>query len=251
MNRQEFDELRSEFAEYIYRYEYFLKCGYLNDLYYNRVFRADLEVNALLEFDNSVIYTACKEKENNKDFDPKDLFEIAKKNRQELLNSVEAKKEKADRIIDKVEKLSIQDRQDMENEYLKIIKLYHPVIRVFVSEEEKAVYNKIRQFYNENDANGIREIFELNKDLFKPIDYKPENYTQVSAFFYDNQKRINADYTKKSQEYPFNMGDTLKDEITRARETGELRTKHTQLLRSNQELKKAYKNLYGEEFPTF
>ena len=32
MNRQEFDELRSEFAEYIYRYEYLLKCGYLNDL---------------------------------------------------------------------------------------------------------------------------------------------------------------------------------------------------------------------------
>ena len=44
------------------------------------------------------------------------------------------------------------------------------------------------------------------------------------------------------------MGDVLKDEITIARETGEIRTKHTQLLRSNQELKKAYKNLYGTDF---
>ena len=50
------------------------------------------------------------------------------------------------------------------------------------------------------------------------------------------------------KEYPFNIGETLKDEITRARETGELRTKHTQLLRDNQELKKAYKNLYGKDF---
>ena len=44
------------------------------------------------------------------------------------------------------------------------------------------------------------------------------------------------------------MGDTLKDEITIARENGELRTKRTQLLRSNQELKKAYKNLYGSDY---
>lgn len=248
MNRQEFDELRSEFAEYIYRYEYFLKCGYLNDLYYNRVFRSDLETNALLEFENSVIYTACQEKEKNKDFDPAELFVIATKNKQDLMSSIEAKKEKSDRIVDSIEKLPLEERQAMENEYLKIVKLYHPVIRVFVTEEEKSVFNKIRQFYNENNANGIREIFELNKELFKPIDYQPEQYTKVSAFFYDNQKRINADYTKKSKEYPFNLGDTLKDEITRARETGELRTKHTQLLRDNQELKKAYKNLYGQDF---
>ena len=248
MNRQEFDELRSEFAEYIYRYEYFLKCGYLNDLYYNRVFRSDLETNALLEFENSVIYTALQEKEKNKDFDPADLFVLALKNKQELMDSIAAKKEKADRVVESIEKLSIEERQAMENEYLKIVKLYHPVIRVFVSDEEKNVYNRIRQFYNENDANGIREIFELNKELFKPIDYEPEQFTKVSAFFYDNQKRINADYTKKSKEYPFNMGETLKDEITRARETGELRTKHTQLLRDNQELKKAYKNLYGKDF---
>lgn len=248
MNRQEFDELRSEFAEYIYKYEYFLKCGYLNDLYYNKTFNKDLELNALLEFENSVIYTACKEKEANKDFDPKDLFAIAVKNKSELMESIKSKKEKSARIVERVEKMPLAERQQMENEYLNIVKLYHPVIRVFVTEEEKNVYNRIRQFYNENDANGIREIFELNKNLFAPIEYKPEQYTQVSAFFYDNQKRINADYTKKSKEYPFNMGDVLKDEITIARETGEIRTKHTQLLRSNQELKKAYKNLYGTDF---
>ena len=118
MNRQEFDELRSEFAEYIYRYEYFLKCGYLNDLYYNRVFREDLKVNALLEFENSVIYTACQEKEKNKDFDPAELFVIATKNKQDLMSSIEAKKEKSDRIVDSIEKLPLEERQAME-EFLK------------------------------------------------------------------------------------------------------------------------------------
>ena len=248
MNRQEFDELRNEFAEYIYRYEYFLKVGFLNDLYYNNEFKADLEVNALLEFENSVIYTACKEKENNKDFDKTQLFEIAKQNKEQLLKSIKEKNAKSSRLVERFEKMSNQEKKDIETDYLNLVKVYHPVIRVFVTEEEKAVFNKIRQFYNENDVAGIQELLELNKGLFKDIEYLPEHYNKVSGFFYDNQKRINADYTKKMKEYPFNIGETLKDEITRARETGELRSRHTQLLRNNQELKKAYKKLYGEDF---
>ena len=218
----------------------------LSDKIYNNYDR-DLRMS-ILEFENSVIYGALKSKEANKDFDLNKYLDNAKNELAHLNVRIQTKIEKAEKITEEVDKLSVDERKAIEEEYLKIIKLYHPVIRVFVSDEEKAAFGKMRDFYNDNNVLGIREIFELNKDAFKPIEYKPEHYTQVSGFFYENQKRINADYTKKVKEYPFNIGETLKDEITMARETGELRSKHTQLLRANQELKTAYKKIFNADF---
>lgn len=248
MNREEFDELRSEFAEYIYRYEYFLKVGFINDAYYTKTFHEELEPNALLEFENSIIFAALKEKEANKDFDVTGFLNAEKENKKVFLNNIKEKNKRTIALVEKLDKMTSEEKKNIEIKYLDIVKKYHPVVRVFVSEEEKIIYNKLREFYNNNEMGAFDEILSLNVNVFQPIDYKPEMYNNVSGFFYDNQKRINADYSKKSKEYPFNIGEALKDEITIAREKGDLKAKHTELLRSNQDLKKHYKELFGNDF---
>ena len=248
MNREEFDELRSEFAEYIYRYENFLKNGYLNDLFYTFVFKDLLEPNAKLEFENQVMFALNKEKEANKDFDPTDILNASRENQKSLFDTIKRKNILAEETYNRVKGMVPEDIRNIETRYLQIVKKYHPVVRVFVSEDEKIVFNKLREFYNSNQMGAFDEILNLNVNLFQDIDYKPEQYSNVAGFFYENQKRINADYTKKANTYPFNTSEILKDEISVAREKGELKSKHTKLLRDNQEFKKRFKELYNVDF---
>ena len=36
MNKQEFNEMQDEFANYVYQYENFIKAGIINDAFYNK-----------------------------------------------------------------------------------------------------------------------------------------------------------------------------------------------------------------------
>ena len=249
MNRQEFDELRSEFAEYIYRYEYFLKCGYLNDLYYNKTFAAELDRTSALEFENSAINTAITEKQANGDqFILEEFLKAVSKQRGVIDGNIQNKHRHANEVINHVEALTKDQKKAFEEEYLRVIKVFHPVVRVYSTELERKVFDTLRTFYFENNIDGFIEYLTNNKSAFKDIDYKPEMYNVVSGFYYENQKRINEDFAKKQQAYPYNKNEALKDEIGMARENGDIRARYTKLFRDNQTLKNNYKALFNEDF---
>ena len=55
MNRQEFDEMRKEFGEYVQNYEYFQKVGFITDMYYTNKFSPELIKIQKLEIENIVM----------------------------------------------------------------------------------------------------------------------------------------------------------------------------------------------------
>ena len=248
MNKEEFNELQKEFADYVYRYEYFLKCGYLNDLYYNQEFKEEIKRNSELEFENSALYTAINEKQTKPDFDLDKYLEFAKGQLKLLHSNIEEKQRKAEYTVGNSERLTVDQKKDFEKEYLDVINKYHPVVRVFVQEKEKEIYNRLRAFYNNNDIAGFKEFLDLNKNVFAPIDYADDTYTKVAGFYYQNQKSINADYTKKVDTYPYNKAKVLTDDIAIARERAELSVGYTKLTRDNQSLKAKFKEIFGTDF---
>lgn len=245
MNREEFNELQSEFAEYIYRYEYFLKTGYLNDFYYNLKFQDDIATNSKIEYENSVMLTAINESKAKPEFNLNEFLEFVKGNKKDLEANVEDKIKRAKLITGNTDRLSVDEKKDFEKLYLETIKKYHPVVRVFVDENEKKIFETLRSFYNDNNVGGFKEFLDLNKDNFKPIDYAEDTFSKVAGFYYQNQKNINADFTKKSGTYPFNKREVFKDDISISREGGEFKVNYTRLLRDNQNLKLQYKQLFG------
>ncbi len=248
MNKNEFLEMKNEFAEYIYRYEYFLKCGAINDCYYNHVFGKNLDEVRKYDLENKLIMGAIKLKSENKPQEEIDKFIADFKQKFADENAkIEEKHRAADIIFANNEKLTPEERKQFEEDYLAYVKANHPIVKCFASEEEEKLFYLLNQLYKENNILGFKEVIEMNKNIFKEVEYKEEDFNQISAYFYDTKKNINADYLQKQNAYPYNKQDVLKNEISIAREMGEIKVRTNQLIASNKELHKDYIENFGED----
>ena len=122
MNKAEFLEMQREFAEYVYRYEYFVKCGAMNDFYYNHYFGRALDEVRFYELENSLLVEVIKRKSNNESQEEINKFIEGFKEKFNNENKIiEEKHQLADQVVDYNEKLSQDDKRQIEEEYLALM----------------------------------------------------------------------------------------------------------------------------------
>lgn len=246
MNKTEFLEMKNEFAEYIYRYEYFLKCGAINDCYYNHFFGKNLDEVRFYDMENKLMAAVIKLKADNKSEEEINKFIEDYKTKFNQENENIANKHKlAETIVAHNEAMPAADKKQFEEDYLKYVKEHHPIVKCFINDNEENLFKVLNELYKQNNYEGFKEVLELNKGSLSNPEYKEEDFSKISAYYYDIKKNINFDFTKKTQNYPYTKNETLKSEISVARENGEIRVRINELMAANKELHKDFKDNLG------
>ena len=70
------------------------------------------------------------------------------------------------------------------------------------------------------------------------VEIPEEEYNKVNGYYYNTRIQINKDRDEKSKKYPYDKSHATEDEISIAREEGDLRTKISKLKEMNQSLRK-------------
>ena len=194
MNRQEFDEMRQEFGEYVYNYEYFQKVGFITDMYYTNRFSDALTKIQKYEIENIIMSQAIALKNKGENFDNIDNY-ITESKKRFSKDSVkfQNKIKKAKEFIRHHEKMSNEEKEQFEKDYLNFCIELHPVVKCKVSKEENNAYLVMRNFYFENNYPAFKEFLDLHSDGFQPVEYLETEFNNISAFYLENKTRINAD----------------------------------------------------------
>ena len=248
MNKNEFLQMKNEFAEYIYRYEYFVKCGAINDLYYNHYFGRALDEVRFYELENNLMVEAIRRKNNNESLEEINKFiEGFKEKFNNENKTIEEKHQLADQVVEYNEKLTVEEKKQFEEDYLAYVKANHPIVKVIATQDEDQIFSAAQKYYNTNNIKAFKDLMEASKEAFTEVEYKEEDYTKISAYYYDIKKNINQDYMNKQNNYPFNKMDVLKNEISIARETGDIKVRKNKLAAANKEIHKDYIENFGED----
>lgn len=241
MNKTEFKEMQNEFAGYVYRYEFFLKCGAIDDCYYNHYFGKELLKLRYYNLENTLIAECIKLKSEGKTSEEITKFIDGFRNKFFQENKIiEQKNELADKVYQNTEKLSLEDRRKFEDVYLKYVTIGHPIVKCLPSQEEEKIFPVLNKLYKENDFEEFNKIYNANIELFKDVEINEEDYSKISTYYYETKKGINADYSNKQNVYPYNKSETLKNEISIARELGEIKVRLNNLISVNKQLHKDY-----------
>ena len=248
MNKEEFKEMHDEFANYVYQYENFVKAGIINDAFYNQYFFNDALRLHRVEVENNIMISALKrlgEKVDIEDVKKEITANIEKYNNEQKV--IEEKKIKAQAIVNVTKNLSKDELMKLENDYLAFVKKNHPAVKCKVDSAEQQAFILIRQMYYENNLGGFYELLDTYKTTFKDVEYDPKEYNSISGYYFEIKANINKDFNIKQKQYPYTKFDVLKDEITIARETGDIRAKINDLKRAHEAVSKDFKNAFGFE----
>ena len=245
MNRQEFDEMRDEFAIIIYNYEKFLKDCILLDYRYNTQYFDILQKIRFYEVENGLMARCFQAREENADADVSNIIDNFQKGyKQEVNNAL--KKHKIATVVTKHSlELSEEDSKAFEELYQKFIHDHHPVVKALINDEEKNAYERLKVYYYENNFEGFKEAYELNKEVFLEPEYTEEIFSQISSYYYDIRKRIGQDFTKKQKAYPFTKKDVFVDDMSIAYEEAELKTALSKAIRDNHQFHEEFQKRFG------
>ena len=246
MNKQEFNEMQDEFANYVYQYENFIKAGIINDAFYNQYFYNDVLRLHRIEVENNIMISALKRLEAKVDIEDVKKEITANIEKYQNEQKVIAEKElKAKAIVNVTKNMSKDDLIKLENDYLAFVKKNHPAVKCKVDSSEQQAFIIIRQMYYENNAGGFYELLDMYKNTFKDVEYDSKEYNSISGYYFEIKANINKDFNAKQKQYPYTKFEVLKDEITIARETGDIRAKINDLKRANEAVSKDFKNAFG------
>ena len=236
MNKQEFLEMKAEFALIIYNYERFLKDCVLIDYKYNDKFYDLLQKIRYYEVENGLMARCLQEKSKDPTFDITPIIVDFQKGYSQELENASRKHEVAHVVNSHQNDLTEDERKEFEKLYQDFIAENHPIVKALVSDEEKEVYEKLKIFYYENNYKGFKEAYELNKAVFKEPEYTEDVFTKISQYYYDIRKNIGADFTKRQKLYPFVKKDVFTDDLTVAEEDANLKTTYNKLISDNKKL---------------
>lgn len=247
MNKQEFLEMKEEFALIIYNYEKFLKDCILLDYRYNDQFYDLLQKVRYYEVENGLMATCLQNRSQNPEFDITKVIEDFKKGYSNELLNAKGKHEIAHAVVAHLNDLTDDESKEFEAMYQKFIAENHPVVKAIITDEERAVYEKLKIFYYENNYKGFKEAYELNKDVFKEPEYPEDQYSKISAYYYDVRKNIGADFNKRQKNYPFTKRAVFQDDMTIAEEDANLKTNYNKLLSDNKKIHQDYFRTFGND----
>ena len=247
MNKQEFEEMKGEFALIIYNYEKFIKDCILIDYKYNSRFFDLLQKIRYYEVENGLMARCIQAHVEGKDTEVEKIVDDFEKGYKQELDSATKKHLIATRVNDYNSKLDPEKVKEFEVYYVDFISKHHPVVHALASKEEQEVYEKLKVYYYENNIDGFMKQFNDSLNTFKEVEYPEEMYSKISQYYYDIRQRIGQDYAKKQQVYPFVKKDVFNDEMSIAYEEGELKTHLNKLMADNKKIHQDFIKAFGSD----
>lgn len=247
MNKQEFLEMKDEFALIIYNYEKFLKDCVLLDYKYNDHFYEFLQKIRYYEVENGLLASCINGRRQDPNFEVEKVFADFKKGYTQELDNMVRKHEIAHVVVQHQGDFTEEENKEFEQMYQKFIAENHPVVKALVTDEEKLAYEKLKAFYYENNYTGFKEAYELNKDVFKEVEYPEDIFAKISQYYYDVRKNIGAEFNKRQKSYPFVKRGVFQDDMTIAEEDANLKTNYNRLLSDNKKLHNDFMNMFGKD----
>jgi hypothetical protein len=249
MNKEEYIEMRQEFASLVYAFENFMKNGFLADCKYNVAFYDNLVQIRESELRLSVIVAAMKDKENNTPID-------------QILSKIE--KTKIDYNVEKIQTenkhkyclqliqiLSKFDKSayDASETHMKdfLIK-YHPVVCLNAKKEAREKYEMLKRFYFECNFVGFQEFLNENIQIFETGEINEDRYVEASQVYFRFRQTITDSLNKSKELYPYNKIELFNDDMTIQAEKDNLDIKLKQLKNSLKAAEKDFKNEFGFDF---
>ena len=248
MNKEEFKELQDQFANLCYTYDKISKDGFIFDAKYTYYFKDLVRRRFKITEENKMFQQIAIMLKNNKsDEEINSFIEEAKKNFAKEMFNFDKKIEIISPIIKHLNEMSNDEIDEVEAVYKNYAIMYHPVVKMNPSQNELQLFGLIRKIYFENNLSGLNEILENSKNFLKHIEINEDNYSKYSNYFYDTDKKIKIDIKKKTDAYPYTKFDVFDDEISIAREEGELRASVNKLSEMNQVLHKDFVELFKRD----
>lgn len=244
MNKNEFKELQKEIGEIVISYERFCKKGYLLDLKYTAQFHEYIEKEYRLSTENEALQQMLlklKQKES-----PEEMEHYLKELRAQYAQNIVRLSNKI-RQSELMTAVSEEVSEGMERAFEEYALMYHPAVRIFISKEERAIYNQLRALYMDNKLSAFIALIEMNRTQLQNQELEEAKYVQAAEYYYHTMEQIRLDMKKREAGFPYTKEAIFGDSLSLAAEEAEFRVKINQLLGLNKSLHKDITALYDRD----
>ncbi len=247
MNKQEYQEMRDEFATLVYNYEAFLKSGFLTDCRYNVAFFEPLKEIRKCEAEIAVITQAIQAKATHKIEVVLNAIKEAKEKFATEQLQTENKHNYCLQLLSIINKFDKSVFDESEKEFKEFILQYHPVVNLNPSKEAKATYDMLKRFYLECNHLGFKEYLATNIKVFEVPELTEDKYVEASKIYFNFRTTINQQFNDLSKKYPNTKINVFEDEITVQSEKDDLEIKAKKLKEGLVSARKDFYDNFGFE----
>ncbi|MBQ7641290.1 MAG: hypothetical protein IJS83_02375 [Acholeplasmatales bacterium] len=247
MNKQEYEEMRLEFADLVYRYEAFMKRGYLTDCRYSLTYFEALKEARRYESEAAVITQAIQSKDKYKIEEILKAIDNAKESYKQEMIQTENKHNYCVQLFSIINKFDKSVFDESENLFRKFIYDYHPVVCLNASKDAKNVYEMLKKFYFECNHLGFKEFLEMNKKVFEVDPITEDRYVEASQVYFQFRGNINNTFNQLEKQYPYNKISVFEDEMRIIAEKDDLEIRVKKLKELLKNVRKDFFDAFGFE----
>lgn len=249
MNKEEYIEMRQEFASLIYDFENFMKNGFLADCKYNVAFYDSLRKIRDAEMQVAVISSALKDKKNNVEItEILKKIEDAKKNYSVETLQTENKHKYCTQLIQILSKFDKSAYEASEKHMRDFLIKYHPVVCLNAKKEARDTYEMLKRFYFECNFVGFQEYLNQNITVFEVEEINEDRYVEASQVYFRFRQTIMDSINKSKDKYPYNKITLFNDDMTIQAEKDDLEIKADKVQTGLKAAKKDFFDTFGFEF---
>ncbi len=247
MNKDEFLELQTEFAQDVYNFEFFLKRELYADFNYNNVFFDELMTNRRLDLENRMLFDAIRlHNESAQNVD--EYIQKAQKEYSSERDVSFRKHANVKALLEKNKGIKQEELKEFEEYFREFVLENNPIVRLNQNKETQSVYEMLTRLYRENSFDNFKALYNSNSNVFlidKEVD--PSRYVEFSRVYYNTRKKFNSVINQAPTRYPFNKEATLKDAESIEKERKDLKEKEKSLLEANESLHKDFVKVFGND----
>lgn len=249
MNKEEYIEMRQEFASAVYNFENLMKNGFLADCKYNASFFDSLKKIRESEVQIAVITEAIKDKQNNLPIT--DILNKIDKHRNDFAIEqvqTENKHKYCNQLLSILTKFDKSAFEASEKNFRDFLIDYHPVVCLNAKKEARDTYAMLKRFYFECNFVGFQEYLNQNIKAFETDPINEDRYVEASQVYFRFRNTIAETINKSKDQYPYNKIMLFNDEMTVQSEKDDLEIKAKKMAEALAAAKKDFNEVFGFDF---
>lgn len=248
MNKQEYTEMRQEFAQLIYEYELYLKRGFLTDCRYNVIYYDTLRELRTYEAELAIMSQAIQSKSKHKIEDILNAITRAKEEFKKETETTVNKHTYCQQLLQIIDRFDKSVFELSETKFKDFVVNYHPVVCLNSNPEAKKAYDMLKRFYLESNYIGFDDYLKKNMNIFDVGDLNDDKYVEASQVYYNFRNTINNSMKNLEKQYPYNKMSVFNDDMTVLAEKDDLEIRAKKISESIKNAKKDFFDNFGFEF---